>query len=160
MAVVAVVAVGAFALAGGDDSASDATAATSAAIDDTVAANTTAAGTTAAGTVPATDAPSAAVPSSTTVAADTTAVPVDTAVLAIDDPTISFPVDDLVTATAAFESGCDTKGISADECQCIITGIVDQFGIPRFITVTNALAAHVNVKKDVVDLATACLASS
>ena len=110
-------------------------------------------------TEPSTVPPTSSAPTSSATA-DTSVATVDTAVLAIDAPDISFPVDDLVTATAAFQTGCDTKGITPSACECMITGIVEQFGVPRFITVTNALAAKINVKKDIVDLATACLASS
>jgi serine/threonine protein kinase len=159
LAVVAVLAAAVFVLTGRDDRDDVASAATSALADDTLPTSSPTASVTVA-TEPTTPTASASTASTASTVADaTTAVPVDTAVLTIDDPTISFPVDDLVSATAAFEGGCDAQGISPDECRCIITGIVDQFGLPRFITVTNALAAKLKVKKEIVDLATECLAS-
>ncbi len=86
--------------------------------------------------------------------------PVDSAPLSLEDLGITLPIDDIVEATDAFQLGCDNRGVTPTQCECMITQVTDQFGVARFITVANALASGVSIRKHVVTVITSCLAAT
>lgn len=88
------------------------------------------------------------------------AAPADSAPLSLEDLGITLPLDDIVEATDAFQLGCDSRGVTPTQCQCMITQVTDQFGVARFITVANALASGVSIRKEVMSVLTSCLAAT
>ncbi|MGB8860781.1 MAG: protein kinase [Ilumatobacteraceae bacterium] len=72
----------------------------------------------------------------------------------------SFPdATTYVEATDLFKVGCQNVERSDAQCECMILDITDQLGQQRFVTVVNQLKNGRNLKSDVTDIITNCLAT-